>query len=333
MTGNSYRVTRISQSESGDFPSVQSENGRKTVKANTTTRWVTVLVAAWLALPSMAQGQDRSLRNRVRIEQSMRSSARARVGISLDVRQSKRFDDQGALITDVLQGSPAWDEGLREGDVVTSFRGHLLTEALEAGLEDDFDERDALPVQRLLALAAEMEPEEIIEIRYTRDGESYVIEVEAEASRAGNWLSVGPEGVGIFRGGDDAGSREGRVLSFSPPDFEFSFGGLLNECPSGSNRFWSVGDGRGCVAGVELRELNPTLGEYFGTESGILVIDVDEDNPLGFMPGDVIVSVGDRDVDSLERVRRVLGSYDEDETVTVRIIRKGSEEVLRGTLR
>ena len=110
------------------------------------------------------------------------------------------------------------------------------------------------------------------------------------------------------------------------------FGGLHNECPGGSNRFWSDGDGRGCAAGAELRELNAALGEYFGAESGILVIDVDEDNPLGLMPGDVILAVGDREVGNLERIRRVLASYDEDETVTVRIMRKGNEETLRGTL-
>lgn len=302
------------------------------MKANRTTRWVTLLVAAWLALPTVAQGQNRTRRERVRITDLVTSGARARVGISLDSRQSRRFDDQGALITDVLQGSPAWEGGLREGDVVTSFRGHLLTEALEAGLEDHFDDRDALPVQRLLALAAEMDPEETIEIRYTRDGTSHVIEVEAEASSSGNWSTLAPSVFGIFQGGEDADAPRRSLLSFSSPNFQFAFGGLLNDCPGGSSRFWSTGEGRGCVAGVELRELNPTLGEYFGTETGILVIDVDEDNPLGFMPGDVILAVGDREVNSLERVRRILGSYEEDEAVTVRIIRKGSEEILRGTL-
>lgn len=302
------------------------------MKANRTTRWVTLLVGAWLALPTVAQGQNRTRRERVRITDLVTSGARARVGISLDVRQSRRFDDQGALITDVLQGSPAWEGGLREGDVVTSFRGHVLSEALEASLEDHFDDRDALPVQRLLALAAEMDPEEIIEIRFTRDGTSRVIEVEAEASRSGRWLTLGRNTLGIFQGGDAAEGRRRSVLSFSSPNFQFAFGGLLDDCPGGSNRFWSAGEGRGCVAGVELRELNPTLGAYFGTETGILVIDVDEDNPLGLMPGDVILAVGDREVDSLERVRRILGSYEEDETVSVRIIRKGSEEILRGTL-
>ncbi len=301
------------------------------MKANRTTRWVAVLVAAWLALPTVAQGQNRTRRNRALYTESATSVARARVGISLDGRQSRRFDGQGALITDVLRGSPAWDGGLREGDVVTSFRGHLLTEALEASLEEHFDDRDALPVQRLLALAAEMEPEEVIEIRYTRDGEGHVIEVEAEASNSGSWLAIAPNSFGIFQGGGDD-ERRRSVLSFGNSNFQLYFGGLLNECPSGSNRFWSTGDGRGCVAGVELRELNPTLGEYFGTETGILVIDVDEDNPLGLMPGDVILAVGAREVNSLERVRRILGSYEEDETVSVRIIRKGSEEILRGTL-
>ncbi len=303
------------------------------MKTNRTTRWVTVLVAAWLALPTVAQGQNRNRRDRVRITDLVNSGARARVGISLDVRQSRRFDDQGALIIDVLQGSPAWDGGLREGDVVTSFRGHSLTGALEASMEEHFDERDALPVQRLLALAAEMEPEEVIEIRYTRDGEEHVMEVEAEPSNRGSWLTIGPNAFGIFQGGDDAEAPRRSVLSFSSPNFQLAFGALLNDCPGGSNRFWSTGEGRGCVAGVELRELNPTLGEYFGTETGILVIDVDEDNPLGLMPGDVILAVGDREVDSLERVRRILGSYEENETVSVRIIRKGSEEILRGTLR
>ena len=302
------------------------------MKANRTTRWITVLVAAWLVLPTVAEGQNRTRRDRIRITESADSAARARVGISLDGRQSRRFDGQGALITDVLRGSPAWDGGLREGDVVTSFRGHLLTEALEASLEDRFDDRDALPVQRLLALAAEMRPEEIIEIRYTRDGRGHVIEVEAEASNSGSWFATAPNSFGIFQGRDVDEGRRRTVLSFGNSNFQSFFGGLLNECPSGSNRFWSTGDGRGCVAGVELRELNPTLGEYFGTETGILVIDVDEDNPLGLMPGDVILAVGDREVDSLERVRRILGSYEEDETVSVRIIRKGSEEVLRGTL-
>ena len=178
-----------------------------------------------------------------------------------------------------------------------------------------------------------MEPGEVVEIRYSSDGESHSVEVEAEDSEFRGAFSIGPRGFStFFRSGDDddEDARRG-VVAFGAPNLEI-FGNFLGNCPGGSSRFWSTGGGRGCIAGVELRELNPSLGEYFGTEAGVLVIDVDDDNPLGLMPGDVILAVGDREVDSLDRLRRVLGSYDADETVSVRVIRKGDEEVLRGTL-
>lgn len=300
------------------------------MKVSRTVRFGAVLLAAWLAAPSAAQGQDRVRPSRIVMRNQ---TPRARVGISMDVRQSRRFDDQGALVTDVLEGSPAWEAGIREGDVVTSFRGHVLTEPLEAALEEDFDERDALPVQRLLALAREMEPDEMVEIVYLNDGESHRVEVEAEDSDFRGAFSIGPRGFStFFRSGDeDDEDARGGVVAFGAPNLEI-FGNLMGDCPGGSSRFWSTGGGRGCVAGVELRELNPSLGEYFGTETGVLVIDVDEDNPLGLMPGDVILSVGDREVTSLDRLRRVLGSYEDDETVSLTVIRKGDEEVLRGTL-
>ncbi len=302
------------------------------MKAKRTIRWGVILLTAWLALPSATQGQDRDRRSRIVISGQRNQTPRARVGVSLDVRQSRRFDNQGALITDVLEGSPAWDAGIREGDIVTSFRGHALTEPLEDALEDDFDERDALPVQRLLALAREMEPEEMVEIRYLSDGESHRVEVEAEDSEFSGAFRISPRGFSTFfrSGGDDEDARRG-VVALGTPNLEI-FRNFLGDCPGGSSRFWSTGGGRGCVAGVELRELNPSLGEYFGTETGVLVLDVDDDNPLGLMPGDVILAVGDREVDSLDRLRRVLGSYDADETVSVRVIRKGDEEVLRGKL-
>ena len=62
----------------------------------------------------------------------------------------------------------------------------------------------------------------------------------------------------------------GNALAFS---MFYGFGG---DCP-GSMGSWGS-DTRGCAAGVEFRQLNPRLGEYFGAESGIFVIDVDDDS-------------------------------------------------------
>jgi len=84
--------------------------------------------------------------------------------------------------------------------------------------------------------------------------------------------------------------------------------------------------------GLDLRKLNPDLGEYFSADRGVLVMEVDEDSTLGLLPGDVILSIGDREVEDTEDVYRILGSYEEDETVSFTVMRKGREVRVEGTM-
>ena len=67
--------------------------------------------------------------------------------------------------------------------------------------------------------------------------------------------------------------------------------------------------GQNFVAGAQFTDLNPQLGEYFGTEHGVLVIQVLSGTPsdeAGLVPGDVVTHVGDREIDSVEVFRAVL---------------------------
>jgi S1-C subfamily serine protease len=86
------------------------------------------------------------------------------------------------------------------------------------------------------------------------------------------------------------------------------------------------------VQGVEFIDLNPELGEYFGADSGVLVVEVDEESTLGLMAGDVVLAVGAREVDTVGRVLRLIRSYEEDEPIRFRIMRQGSEVVAQGYL-
>ena len=316
------------------------------MKLDNTLRWLTTLALAIMALPTgtEAQDRDRERRHRWVIEMPnmfVQSASRARLGLYLDARQSRRYDDQGALITDVMHRSPAEDAGLRDGDIITAFDGQVLTEPLaNAEMEDELDRDESLPAQRVLALAREMEPGQTVEIRYLRDGESRTVEIEAEefdfprvrafGPEGGNWTFDMDEGhielrnEALFERMGDLSGRLGAGRAFS---MSYRFGG---DC-LGSRGSWGS-DSRECAAGVEFRELNPRLGEYFGAESGILVIDVDDDSALGLMPGDVILAVGDREVDTIDRVRRLINSYEEDEPIRMTIIRKGGEEVIEGSL-
>lgn len=63
------------------------------------------------------------------------------------------------------------------------------------------------------------------------------------------------------------------------------------------------------VAGAELTNLNPQLAEYFAVDEGVLVTEVVPGSPAyeaGLKGGDVIIRVGDTEVDSVSTLRRAL---------------------------
>jgi len=266
-----------------------------------------------------------------------------RLGISVDPEQPARYDEQGARVDDVLDDSPAEEAGLREDDIIVAIDGHRLTEPLDDDIEEDLDPDESLPTQRLLALARELEPGERVEIRYLRDGEEHTVEVEADDVEPGTIWGFGTDEKSMreaLERSSEAMRRSRELLErrlIEPERVRVGPSGVTvfagaDRCPGGAPA-WYGSDERGCVAGVELRELNPRLGEYFGTDHGVLVIDVSEDSTLGLMPGDVVLAVDGREVNILSRLRRILNSYEDDEEVTLRVLRKGTETTVTGTVR
>ncbi len=67
--------------------------------------------------------------------------------------------------------------------------------------------------------------------------------------------------------------------------------------------------GQNFVGGAQFNDLNPQLGSYFGTDRGVLVIQVLSGTPCdeaGLVPGDVVTHVGDTRIDSVGEFRTVL---------------------------
>lgn len=260
---------------------------------------------------------------------------RARLGVSVDVRE----DAEGAVVADVLEGGPADEAGIREGDVITHLDGRSLSEPIGAEAERDFDLDGSMPAQRLLALARDLEPGERVEIGYLRDGARQTTVVEAEdLSRAwGRGFDVR-----VLERDRDALRERLRGLDENARAWRFRYqpGGdfLVRPDESGDVRVFEAPRGgffrSGALgSGLELVALNPSLGGYFGVEEGVLVTDVAEDVELGLEPGDVVLAIGDRPVSTPERFRRILASYGEDEDVELRIVRDGTETTVRGRRR
>jgi S1-C subfamily serine protease len=274
--------------------------------------------------------------------------ARPRIGISVDVGQSARRDASGAMVTDVVDDGPADDAGIRRGDLITSLDGQSLLQPLAGSdAEDDFDLDRSIPVQRLLAIAAELEPGQAVEIEYTRDGTPRTTTVEAED------LSSTWESRGVFPGWD-ADRLRGQLRGLADESHSFQyraddlaelgarmredFRAFSRDGNGGAVRIFGDGDGlaldryRGIGYGLELVALNPSLGSYFGADEGVLVADVEEDSTLGLRPGDVVTRIGDRPVTTPDRMRRILESYGPDEDITLNVLREGSETAVTGRL-
>ena len=108
------------------------------------------------------------------------TDSRPRIGISVDPQQSARNDARGARVTALMDDGPAEQAGIRVGDMITSLDGHSLFEPLSGDAEDDFDLDVSIPVQRLLAISAELEPGQEIEVEYARRGETLTATLEAQ---------------------------------------------------------------------------------------------------------------------------------------------------------
>ena len=318
--------------------------------ANRTLRWLAVLVCAVSMTPAVGAGQNRT-RNRISSRQGLapllnlytEQQSRTRLGLYLDAGQSRRYDRDGALITGVMRDSPAEEAGLQDGDVITVFEGQVLTIPLDdVEREMDFDLDQSVPAQRLLALAEDLEPGQVVEIRYLRDGASNTVSIEAEefefprvrtwGARGGVW-GVGPDvAVWPFRGDDDLDIDVSARLRGLGDRLE-GLGDRLEGLSIGVPGAFAYSFGVTSTEGVEFIELNPELGEYFGSDTGVLVVEVDEESTLGLVAGDVVLAVGAREADTVGRLLRLIRSYEEDEPIRFRIIRMGSEMVAEGFLR
>jgi predicted metalloprotease with PDZ domain len=278
----------------------------------------------------------------------MFGAARARIGVSLEESAD------GAAITQVADDSPAQAAGLAVGDVITRLDGRSLLEPLaDAARERRIDENGEVAVQRLMAMAQDWDVGDAVQVEYLRNGQRRTVELTTQENPTSySIMTDAPGRVRVFgRSGD--GDAAFRPYVFGP-DSNFDFfnpdgrarimlDSISNmEFPRGSFRF-SVGCRRGgdalvmfgadCVDGIRLIELNPELGDYFGTSTGVLVTEVDDATTLGLQPGDVVLSIDGRAVTTPEQVSRIVGSYGNGEEIRFRVRRRNQETEVTGTRR
>ena len=264
----------------------------------------------------------------------------------------------GVMVDALLPGGPADMAGVRIGDRIVSINGHPLDEPLEDEDTREFPEGVPVYQARLEWLMQETPEGEPIEVGVERGRQTLTFPVVAEALPDSEpdamlyrdlWpdptfdsitelfrdamervrFRVGPDEFEFV--GVPPGFTAGRILGdpgFPLPPVDVTPSVTLIDAGDWRDRFRYVGGNR-----LEMIQLNPELGAYFGTEEGVLVLDVDENVTLGLRPGDVVVSIGGREVDEVSDMQRILASYEEDEAVDFGIWRDGARATVVGTIR
>lgn len=115
---------------------------------------------------------------------------------------------------------------------------------------------------------------------------------------------------------------------FTPYDGEFEFHELseLGDFALSDANLWF---GLPMTRGLKLAEIDPGLGEYFKTDRGVLVLKAKADNDLQLESGDVILQVGDTEVNSPAEFMRALRDFRSGDEFEMDIKRKRKDRTLK----
>ena len=252
------------------------------------------------------------------------------LGVQLNTALDRELESVGVQVHSVWSGSSAAKAGVEDGDVIVSFDGHDLAVPMDDAIEREFEDDRSFPGQRLIALLEDAAAGEPVELVVRRDGEDRALSVTPNTPH--EWtlntlrFRFGPD----YREGlHDLGDRVRESRNWRVPPVQRELRARVQEM-SDLNTVFRIGLGR--VHGLDLVKLNPGLGAYFGTETGVLVADADEDSTLGLSAGDVVVGIDGRDVEDEEEFRRILRSYEEGDEIEFRIWRDGEQTTVSGTV-
>jgi serine protease Do len=199
---------------------------------------------------------------------------------------------RGVIVEEVEPDSPAAKAGLKTNDVILRY--------------DDQIVEGTVQFRRLIR---ETPSGRTVELAISRDGRTQNLSVEL-ADRSAYYEK----------------RMEGRMRDLEKP-FAFSTPNL--DLRMAGPEAWFM-DTRTPILGISAEDLNGQLGAYFGApgDSGVLVREVRSGTPAekaGLKAGDVIIKVDGNAVKSLSELRDQLRQKTDQKSVTLSVLRKGSE--------
>jgi S1-C subfamily serine protease len=224
-----------------------------------------------------------------------RNPNRAMLGIGIAGDDDDKVAD-GVRVLSVSPGGPAAGAGIKAGDVIVDLNGKSL--------KRDQDE----PSEKLLTELARLSPGDDVNLSYRRDGKTSAVKLKAD--RLPRTASMP---IHFDRRIRDEHSDFGTMREF---EMLRGFGEMQN----------------GPFAAIELVPLSAKLGQYFGTEKGLLMVRVPQDKELKLEDGDVLIDIDGRVPSNPGHAFRILGSYQPGEKVTLNVMRQRKKAAISITV-
>jgi S1-C subfamily serine protease len=237
---------------------------------------------------------------------------RARLGLKVNLR-ARSTDSVGAYVDAVTPNGPAAKAGLLSGDIITKLDGKSVLVGHQTEADGD---RESLPGLHLIELAAGLAPNDTVTVEFRRGKDRKTVSV-VTADEPDILVEGRPGGRAMafrYYRPDPSGRNP---LPPDDSDFgeQFGMGPFLYGSP---------------LADLELAPLNPELGQYFGSSSGVLVVSAPKDSRLGLKGGDVVLGVDGRKPATPSQLLRILRSYERGEGFKMEILRKQKRETVIG---
>lgn len=211
------------------------------------------------------------------------------LGILLDDHHN---DEKGILLLGVTPEGPAQQAGLKADDII-----------LEINDQSMHKEGELSPARKMSRSLKAVKPGQTISLMIERDGEKKPFT-----------LTVGKRGDHLQHG-----------VNFLADDLEKR---LQKKFMSGSHKGelddmdFDLEDE---LEDIELYPVSPSLGRYFNSGQGLLVLRAPVDNQLSLQEGDVLIKIGDRAPKSASQAWRILQSYDSGEMLELTLMRDQNE--------
>lgn len=247
------------------------------------------------------------------------SPSKGVVGVLLGI------SDLGIRVGGVTPDGPAAQAGIKSGDIITRVD------------DKDVGNGDAIKgAEQVRLMLGGLNDGDKVEIGYSREGKPATASVTATRREALNNYRVlvdgGPVDVETSEGAD--GKLSITTTHISDGAAEGVENEALKERVLQTMRERAISDaGRSRVEirrltggtpwwGINLAELNPELGRYFGTDRGVLVLSTDGDALAGVKAGDVIQQVAGSEVSRPEDALRRLRDQPVESEVVMQLLRE-----------